>query len=83
MKRRSSRHYRKVALPGQGSTQLRVEPLPVESPLWEMPNVIITPHVSPGRDRMGHELVNFWCDNIQRFAEGRPLRGIINSQARY
>lgn len=74
---------REGRIAGAGLDATAVEPLPAESPLWEMPNVIITPHVSPGRDRMGHELVDFWCDNIRRFAEGRPLRGVVDRHARY
>lgn len=68
---------------GAGLDTAAVEPLPTHSPLWEMPNVIITPHVAPGRDRMRDELADFWCENIRRFADGEPLRGIVNRHARY
>jgi phosphoglycerate dehydrogenase-like enzyme len=68
---------------GAGLDATAVEPLPAESPLWGMPNVIITPHVSPGRDRMVEELVSFWCENIRRFAEGEPLGGVVDRDARY
>jgi phosphoglycerate dehydrogenase-like enzyme len=68
---------------GAGLDTATIEPLPGESPLWDMPNVIITPHVSPGRDRFAHEFVAFWGENIRRFAEGEPLRGMIDRYARY
>ncbi len=70
-------------LAGAGLDATTVEPLPAESPLWAMPNVIITPHISPGRDRAGDEVLAFWCENIRRFAEGEPLRGVVDRQARY
>ena len=70
-------------LAGAGLDATAVEPLPEESPLWGLPNIIITPHVSPGRDRFGSEVVGFWCENIRRFAEGEPLLGTVDRQARY
>jgi phosphoglycerate dehydrogenase-like enzyme len=49
------------------------EPLPVASPLWEMPNVIMTPH-SAGASA-GNELrsVRIFLDNLERWARGEPL----------
>ncbi|MDP8925143.1 MAG: D-2-hydroxyacid dehydrogenase, partial [Chloroflexota bacterium] len=70
-------------LAGAGLDATTVEPLPPEGPLWGLPNVIITPHVSPGRDRLGGELVRSWCENIRRFAEGEPLLGQVDRDAGY
>ncbi len=74
---------REGRIAGAGLDALAVEPLPAESPLWQMPDVIITPHVSPGRDRLGQELAAFWCENIRRFVEGEPLLGVVDRHARY
>jgi phosphoglycerate dehydrogenase-like enzyme len=71
-------------LAGAGLDATAVEPLPVESPLWTVPRTIITPHVAPSRDpRVKVQLVDFWCENIRRFAEGEPLRGIVNRHEGY
>ncbi len=70
-------------LAGAALDVFRREPLPADSPLWALPNVIITPHMAPGLDRMGEHLVDFWCENIRRFAEGEPLLGTIDRHARY
>jgi phosphoglycerate dehydrogenase-like enzyme len=74
---------REGRIAGAGLDALAVEPLPADSPLWEMPNVIMTPHVSPGRDLLGRELSAFWCENIRRFVEGEPLLGVVDRHARY
>jgi phosphoglycerate dehydrogenase-like enzyme len=70
-------------LAGAGLDATAVEPLPAESPLWAMPNVIITPHVAPGRDRLAEHMVDFWCENIRRFAEGQELLGVVDRYAGY
>src|SRR5438552_8190504 len=55
---------RERTIGGAGLDATAVEPLPADSPLWTLPNVIITPHMAPGRDRLGEHIVDFWCDNI-------------------
>ena len=68
---------------GAGLDSTTVEPLPEESPLWAMPNVIITPHLGPGTDELGKSIVDFWCDNIRRFAENEPLLYIVDRNSEY
>lgn len=63
-------------LGGAGLDATTIEPLPAESPLWTIPRVIITPHVSPARDRVNAHLADFWCENICRFSEDEPLLGV-------
>jgi D-2-hydroxyacid dehydrogenase (NADP+) len=70
-------------LAGAGLDATAVEPLPAHSPLWTMPNVIITPHVAPGRDRLAEHMVDFWCENIRRFVEGQELLGMVDRYAGY
>lgn len=50
------------------------EPLPGDSPLWELPNVIITPHTAGGRPRDAAALVEA---NLAAYVAGRPLRNEI------
>ena len=68
---------------GAGLDATAVEPLPSDSPLWALPNVIITPHVAPARDRLNEHLVDFWCQNIRRFADHEPLHGLVDRHAGY
>jgi D-2-hydroxyacid dehydrogenase (NADP+) len=74
---------RQGRLAGAGLDATAIEPLPADSPLWAMHNVIITPHVAPARDRLGEHMVEFWCENIRRFVEGQPLLGLVDRQAGY
>ncbi len=53
------------------------EPLPPESPLWRLPNVLVTPHVagdSPAADQRVYELVG---DQIRRHLKGDPLLNVV------
>ena len=55
-----------------------VEPLPADSPLWEMPQVIISPHMSG--DYVGYQeaVVSAFVDNFQRFRTGQPLLNVVD-----
>ena len=59
------------------------EPLPENSPLWDLPNTIITPHVAAFTDGVANEMANFWIENIRRFADGQPLLGIVHRHEGY
>jgi phosphoglycerate dehydrogenase-like enzyme len=59
------------------------EPLPDGHPLWSLPNVIVTPHVG-NTPEMGRVLLAARVrDNVQRFAEGRPLLGPVDVELGY
>jgi phosphoglycerate dehydrogenase-like enzyme len=49
------------------------EPLPPESPLWEMPNVIITPHVGGQAAWRIDKMTDLFCRNLRRWQSGLPL----------
>ena len=49
------------------------EPLPTASPLWELPNVIITPHVGGQSARRIEDMTDFFCENLRRYRAGKPL----------
>ncbi|MBW8381306.1 MAG: D-2-hydroxyacid dehydrogenase [Youngiibacter sp.] len=59
------------------------EPLPDDSPLWELDNVIMTPHVGgwgPGNEMRGARLV---ADNIRRFRQGEKLINVVDPDMGY
>jgi phosphoglycerate dehydrogenase-like enzyme len=59
------------------------EPLPSDNPLWTLPNVIFSPHTAALSVRENARIVELFCDNITRYAAGKPLRNVINVREFY
>ncbi len=60
-----------------------VEPLPEDSPLWELPNVLLAPHtaaISPHEPRLIAEL---FAENARRFLDGEPLLNVVDTREFY
>jgi D-2-hydroxyacid dehydrogenase (NADP+) len=53
-----------------------VEPLPHDSPLWDMPNVIVTPHVAGSSEPSDRRAVEMFIENLGRYTRGEPLRNV-------
>jgi len=64
-------------LAGAGVDVTEIEPLPPASRLWDLPNVIITPHVGGQSATRIDDMTNFFCDNLARYQAGRPLRNLV------
>lgn len=65
-------------LSGAGLDVFRVEPLPTTSPLWSMPNVIITPHSSGAVDGNASQVDQIFLDNLHRYVTQQPLRNEVD-----
>ncbi|MBW3625232.1 MAG: D-2-hydroxyacid dehydrogenase [Armatimonadetes bacterium] len=74
---------REGKIAGAGLDVTTPEPLPPDSPLWEMENVIITPHVSGSSPRTRQRGVEFFIANLRRCQAGEPLRSEVDKQAGY
>jgi phosphoglycerate dehydrogenase-like enzyme len=60
------------------------EPLAADSPLWQLRNVLVTPHVSPvSPGRFWARELDLFLDNWRRFARGAPLRNVVDKRAGY
>jgi phosphoglycerate dehydrogenase-like enzyme len=59
------------------------EPLPPESPFYELPNAIVTPHTSWSSGRVLDRSVGLFCENLRRFAAGAPLLNVVDPGAGY
>ncbi len=59
------------------------EPLPPASPLWDLPNVVITPHVAGFRPDHWQVVTTLFADNLRRFAAGQPLHNLVDKHAGY
>ena len=59
------------------------EPLNADSPLWGLPNVIISPHSAGVRPDHWGEVIDLFGENLLRFQRGEPLLNIVNCDAGY
>ena len=59
------------------------EPLPPHSPLWEMSNVLVSPHSASTSDRENARIAELFCDNLRRYLAGEQLRNVLNPQRMY
>jgi phosphoglycerate dehydrogenase-like enzyme len=57
------------------------EPLPEKSPLWAMPQVLISPHMCGDFHGWERAVVDVFVDNCGRFARGEPLRNLVDKAA--
>jgi phosphoglycerate dehydrogenase-like enzyme len=60
-----------------------IEPLPQDSPLWKLPNVLISPHTASVTSAENGRIVDLFCDNVRRFLQGRPLRNVVDIRHYY
>lgn len=59
------------------------EPLPDTSPLWDLPNVIITPHVAGLSSTLMDDTIEFFIANLTRFLDGQPLHNQVDLNRGY
>jgi phosphoglycerate dehydrogenase-like enzyme len=59
------------------------EPLPADSPLWTLPNVLVTPHAAALSARENERITELFTDNLRRFLDGRPLRNVVEPGVYY
>jgi phosphoglycerate dehydrogenase-like enzyme len=59
------------------------EPLPADSPLWDLDNLLITPHTAALTDRMWERHYVLIRENLRRYLAGEPLLGLVDKRAGY
>ncbi|GAB4520882.1 MAG: D-2-hydroxyacid dehydrogenase [Anaerolineae bacterium] len=59
------------------------EPLPNTSPLWNLDNVIISPHISGNSNRYHEKAAALFAENLKRYVENRPLLNVVNRERGY
>lgn len=67
-------------LAGAGLDVTEVEPLPPSSGLWELPNVIITPHVGGQSKLRIDQMTDFFCENLRRYLAGQSLNNLVDKR---
>jgi phosphoglycerate dehydrogenase-like enzyme len=59
------------------------EPLPTESPLWKLDNVLITPHISGFSRLYNDRVVELFAENLRRYLHGEPLLNAVQRSLGY
>ncbi len=59
------------------------EPLPPDSPYWDLDNVLITPHSAALTERLWERHYALIAENLRRFLAGEPLRGVVDKHSGY
>ena len=59
------------------------EPLPPDSPLWGVENLLITPHTAGLTDRLWPRHYELFSDNLHRYLARQPLRSVVDKQKGY
>jgi phosphoglycerate dehydrogenase-like enzyme len=68
---------------GAGLDVFDREPLPPESELWDLDNVILSPHVSGGTEIYNRRATAIFRDNLRRFLDGAPLQNVVDPARGY
>lgn len=59
------------------------EPLPADSPLWELPNVFISPHCADRTKEFQFESLELFVENMKRYMAGDDLMNVCDKKAGY
>jgi phosphoglycerate dehydrogenase-like enzyme len=71
------------AIAGAALDVFEVEPLPANSPLWALPNVLVSPHMSGDYVGFEADMMLLFADNLRRWLAGRPLRNVVDLDRGY
>jgi phosphoglycerate dehydrogenase-like enzyme len=59
------------------------EPLSPDDPIWDVPNLLVSPHMGPDTPMYMERMTDLLCDQLLRYAESRPLRNVVDPQEGY
>ena len=65
---------------GAGLDVVEPEPLPRDSRLWELDNVIISPHVGAQSPERVPDTIELFCENLRRFQLGDPMCNLVDKR---
>jgi phosphoglycerate dehydrogenase-like enzyme len=70
-------------LAGAALDVFETEPLPANSPLWTLDNVILSPHIAGLTPRYEARVIALFADNLRRYLAGQPLRNVVDPARGY
>lgn len=59
------------------------EPLPGDSELWQLPNVVLSYHMAGFADTHSQRIIGLFCENLKRYLAGEPLKNIVDKRREY
>jgi phosphoglycerate dehydrogenase-like enzyme len=59
------------------------EPLPADSPLWSVENLLITPHIASQTEKLWQRHFELFSENLRRYVAGQPLRFVVDKRKGY
>ncbi len=65
---------------GAGLDVFTEEPLPPGSPFWDLPNVVLTPHISGQRPDYDLQATRLFCKNLRRYLKGQKLLNLVDKE---
>jgi phosphoglycerate dehydrogenase-like enzyme len=68
---------------GAGIDVTEVEPLAPESPLWDAPNIILTPHRAGASQHRPRKVFEFFLAQLERYLKGEPVLNIVDKRKGY
>ncbi len=74
---------REQRIAGAGLDVFAQEPLPAQSPLWDLSSVLVSPHLSGDSPRSQERLTDLFCENLRRYLGGEELLNLVDKQAGY
>ena len=70
-------------LGGAGLDVFVKEPLSEDSPFWELPNVLVSPHSGSTSDQENRRITDLFCENLKRFLAGEPMMNVLDLDRLY
>ncbi len=74
---------RSGTIAGAALDVFETEPLPAGSPLWTLPGVLVSPHMSGHYQGLAADMMRIFADNLRRWQAGVPLRNVIDLEVGY
>jgi phosphoglycerate dehydrogenase-like enzyme len=74
---------REKKIGGAGLDVFDTEPLPSDSPFWDMENAFITPHTGGLADKLWEREYDLFAENLRRYIAHKPLLALVNKQQGY
>jgi D-2-hydroxyacid dehydrogenase (NADP+) len=77
------RALEKKQIAGAGLDVTYTEPLPKDSPIWRLDNVILSPHISGDMEDYMSHATGVFCENLRRYIDGKRLLNVVNRKKGY